>query len=169
MPISSPRTISQTGWKADPFGGRLAWTRAVLAVERVLPRLWPAVGFFGFYLALALTGVLAFVPWPVQSLLLAATITASALSLYSGFSDFAWPQSLDAARRLERDSGFVHRPISERHDVLVGEDPFARALHGDLEREEPKRWSRSQRDVLRPRGSDECPRAGDPGEERPGA
>jgi len=128
MPISSPRTISQTGWKADPFGGRLAWTRAVLAVERVLPRLWPAVGFFGFYLALALTGVFAFIPWPVQSLLLAATITASALSLYNGFSDFAWPQSLDAARRLERDSGFAHRPISERHDVLVGEDPFARAL-----------------------------------------
>src|SRR4029079_7627932 len=128
MPISSPRTISQTGWKADPFGGRLACTRVVLAAERVLPRLWPAVGFFGFYLALALTGVFAFIPWPVQSLLLAATITASALSLYNGFSDFAWPQSLDAARRLERDSGFAHRPISERHDVLVGGDPFARAL-----------------------------------------
>ena len=106
----------------------MAWTRAVLAVERVLPRLWPAFGFFGFYLSLALTGLFAFVPWPVQSLLLAATITASALSLHNGFEDFAWPKSLDAARRLERDSGFRHRPISERHDMLVGEDPFARAL-----------------------------------------
>jgi len=91
----------------------------------VLPRLWPAVGFFGFYLALALTGLFAFVPWPLQSLLLAATITASALSLYNGFEDFVWPKQLDAARRLERDSGFRHRPISERHDVLVGDDPFA--------------------------------------------
>jgi len=128
MPISLPRTISQTGWPADPLRRRVAWARAVLAVERVLPRLWPAVGFFGFYLALALTGLFAFIPWPVQSLLLAATITASALALYNGFADFAWPQSLDAARRLERDSGFKHRPISERHDVLVGHDPFAQAL-----------------------------------------
>src|SRR5882757_8386926 len=83
MPISSPRTISQTGWATDPFGRRIAWTRSVLAVERVLPRLWPAVGFFGFYLALALTGLFAYLPWPVQSLLLAATITASALSLHN--------------------------------------------------------------------------------------
>jgi uncharacterized protein (TIGR02302 family) len=128
MPTSSPRTISQTGWTADPFGRRVAWARAVLAVERLLPRLWPAVGFFGFYLAMALTGLFAYLPWPVQSLLLAATITASALSLHNGFEDFVWPKPLDAARRLERDSGFVHRPVSERHDVLVGDDPFARAL-----------------------------------------
>ena len=128
MPISSPRTISQTGWPADPLGRRVAWTRAVLAVERLLPRLWPAAGFFGFYLALALTGLFHYLPWPLQSLLLAATIAAGTLSLYRGFEDFVWPKSLDAARRLERDSGFAHRPISERHDVLVGEDPFARAL-----------------------------------------
>ena len=108
----------------------MAWTRAVLAVERVLPRLWPAFGFFGFYLSLALTGLFAYLPWPVQSLLLAATITASALWLHNGFEDFAWPRSLDAARRLERDSGFRHRPISECHDMISAR-PFAElwALH----------------------------------------
>ena len=128
MPISSPRTVSQTGWRADPLERRVALTRGMLAVERVLPRLWPAFGFWGFYLALALTGVFAFIPWPVQSLILAATITASAFTLYQGFADFTWPKSLDAARRLERDNGLSHRPISERHDVLVGNDPFAQAL-----------------------------------------
>jgi uncharacterized protein (TIGR02302 family) len=137
MPILSPRTASQTGWRTssparlwrgDPLDRRVALARAVLAVERVLPRLWPAFGFIGFYLALALTGIFAFVAWPLQALLLAAAITASALSLYDGFEDFAWPRSLDAARRLERDSGLAHRPISERDDVLVGEDPFAKAL-----------------------------------------
>src|SRR5690348_7459200 len=126
MPISSPRTASQTGWPAtDRLERHVALTRGMLAVERVLPRLWPAFGFWGFYLALALTGVFAFIPWPVQSLLLAATITASAFTLYKGFAGFTWPQSLDAARRLERDSGLSHRPISERDDVLVGDDPFA--------------------------------------------
>ena len=154
MPISSPRTISQTGWPADrpvdPLGRRVAWTRAVLAIERVLPRLWPAFGFFGFYLALALTGLFAFVPWPLQSLLLAATITASALSLYDGFEDFVWPQPLDAARRLERDSGFQHRPISERHDVLVGDDPFAQelwALHRTRSLPQKFRFTLPQTDI----------------------
>ncbi|HUE64658.1 MAG TPA: DUF4175 family protein [Rhizomicrobium sp.] len=128
MPISSPRTISQAGWKADPLRTRIALAGAVLALEKFLPRLWPAAGFTGFYLALALTGLFAFIPWPVQAVVLAATITASALSLVDGFLDFAWPRGIDAARRLERDSGFKHRPISERHDVLVGDDPFARAL-----------------------------------------
>ncbi len=127
MPTSSPRTAFQTGWH-DPLSSRIARTRAVLAIERVLPRLWPAAGFIGLYFALALAGAFAFVPWPLQALILAATITASALALAEGFSDFVWPRSLDAERRLERDSGLVHRPVSERHDVLVGNDPFAQEL-----------------------------------------
>ena len=56
MPISSPRTASPTGWPADPLGRRLRFARAVIAIERLLPRLWPAAGFLIFYLALALTG-----------------------------------------------------------------------------------------------------------------
>ncbi|HET7083935.1 MAG TPA: DUF4175 family protein [Rhizomicrobium sp.] len=128
MPTLSPRTASQTGWPADRLERRVAMARGVLAAERILPRLWPAFGFAGFYLALALTGIFAFIPWPAQSLILAATITASAWTLYQGFADFTWPKNLDAARKLERDSGLKHRPISERYDVLVGEDPFAAAL-----------------------------------------
>ena len=128
MPTSSPRTAYQTGWQTDPLRSRIAQTRVVLAIERVLPRLWPAFGFIGLYLALALAGAFAFVPWPLQALALAATITLSALALAEGFSDFVLPRSLDAERRLERDNGLIHRPVSERHDVLVGDDPFAQEL-----------------------------------------
>jgi hypothetical protein len=39
--------------------------------------------------------------------------------------DFAWPRWQDGARRLERDSGLKHRPISEGSDRLIGDDPFA--------------------------------------------
>ncbi len=134
MPILSPKTAFPTGLPTDPLDRRLLLARAVLALERLLPRLWPAAGFIGFYLALALTGIFAFIPWPLQALLLAATITASALSLADGFEDFIWPRAIDAARRLERDSGLTHRPVSERDDVLVGSDPFARALW-DLHRQ----------------------------------
>src|ERR1700757_3197002 len=110
MPISSPRTVSQAGWQIDSpptLRVRIALARAVLAVENTLPRLWPAAGFAGFYLALALTGLFEFTPWPIQALLLAATITASALSLAEGFSDFIWPRGIDAERRLERDNGLM--------------------------------------------------------------
>src|SRR6185312_2362875 len=133
MPISSPRTASQTGFPADPlhsgpWAGRIALARAILAIEKLLPLLWPAFGFIGFYLALALTGVFAFTPWPVQALLLAATITAACLSLYDGFENFHWPRTIDAARRLERDNGLLHRPVSEHGDRMVGVDPFAEEL-----------------------------------------
>src|ERR1700759_1587050 len=133
MPISSPRTASQTGFPADPFlsgpwAGRIAAARAILAMEKLLPLLWPAFGFIGFYLSLVLTGIFAFVPWPLQALLLAATTTAAALSLVDGFEDFAWPRAIDAARRLERDSGLQHRPVSEHGDRMVGADPFAEEL-----------------------------------------
>src|SRR5258708_12875871 len=128
MPTSSPRTASQSGWWTDPPAARIELARAALAIERVLPRLWPALGFIGVCLAPALAGLFAFLPWPLQALLLAATITAIGLAVYDGFEDFAWPRTLDAARRLERDSGLKHRPISERHDGLVGDDAFSRAL-----------------------------------------
>ncbi|MCX7280467.1 MAG: DUF4175 family protein [Alphaproteobacteria bacterium] len=128
MPTSSPRTAFQTGFPANQLERRVALARGVLAIERLLPLLWPAFCFFGFYLALALTDIFAFIPWPIQALLLASTVTAGALALYEDFENFAWPRSLDAARRLERDSGLAHRPISERDDVLVDDDPVARAL-----------------------------------------
>jgi uncharacterized protein (TIGR02302 family) len=104
--------------------------RLSLILERLLPALWPAAGFAGAYLALALFGLFAFLPWPVQALLLAATITATGWSLYKSFEGFAWPGSLESARRLERDSGFAHRPISEKDDVLAGGsgDGFAEDL-----------------------------------------
>src|SRR3569623_1390438 len=109
MPISSPRTASQTGFPADPFrsgpwAGRSALARAILAIEKLLPLLWPAFGFIGFYLALVLTGIFAFVPWPLQALLLAATITAAALSLVDGFENFTWPRPIDAARQHQTHS-----------------------------------------------------------------
>src|SRR4051812_3578058 len=65
MPTSSPRTAYQTGLPTDPLRSRIARARLVLAAERVLPRLWPAAGFIGLYLALALAGAFVFVPWPL--------------------------------------------------------------------------------------------------------
>ena len=60
-------------------------------MERVVPALWPAIGFVGLYFALALFGLFTIIPWLVHSLLLAAAITATGLALENGFRDFHWP------------------------------------------------------------------------------
>lgn len=122
MTILSRRIKFPTGWPADPLDRRIAqniiWARASVAFERLLPELWPAIGFAGLYLAAALFGLFCYIPWEAQSLLLAGAVTAVALALVRGFEAFAWPGAFEGARRLERDSKLAHRPISERDDVL---------------------------------------------------
>src|ERR1019366_1789950 len=137
MSSSSPKTISPAGWPTDArtrtdarLKRHIGWTRFVLAVERVVPALWPAIGVIGFYFALALFGLFTVIPWVAQSLLLAAAVTAMGLALEDGFRNFHWPSWLDCARRLERDNRLAHRPISEGDDRLMagGTDPVAREL-----------------------------------------
>jgi uncharacterized protein (TIGR02302 family) len=137
MSSSSPKTISPPGWPADAKAGtggrlkrRIRLARLVLAVERVMPALWPAIGVMGLYFSLAQFGLFTVIPWSVQSLLLAAAITATGLALEDGFREFRWPDWRDAARRLERDNGLSHRPISEGDDrIMAGQgDPVAREL-----------------------------------------
>jgi uncharacterized protein (TIGR02302 family) len=128
MTTLSPATISPAGLPAERLArlSRLILlARASLALERFLPGLWPALGFAALYLSAALLGLFAFVPWILQALILAVTITAIGLSLAGGFEHFAWPNWKDGARRLEEKSGLKHRPISEGQDRLIGDDPFA--------------------------------------------
>ncbi|HEY2835666.1 MAG TPA: DUF4175 domain-containing protein [Rhizomicrobium sp.] len=137
MSSSSQKTISPAGWPADiaTRGGarlrrRLSWARFVLFVERAVPALWPAIGIMGLYFALALSGLFTVTPWLVQSVVLAAAITAMGLALDNGFRDFRMPTPQDAARRLERDNKLLHRPISEGDDLLLAgsNDPVAQEL-----------------------------------------
>jgi uncharacterized protein (TIGR02302 family) len=104
--------------------------RFVLVLERVMPALWPAIGIIGVYFAAALFGLFLIIPWLLQSLLLAAAITATGLALENGLRQVRWPNTQDAARKLERDSALAHRPISEGDDRLLagGGDPIAMEL-----------------------------------------
>jgi uncharacterized protein (TIGR02302 family) len=104
--------------------------RFVLVLERVMPALWPAIGIIGVYFAAALFGLFLIIPWILQSLLLAGAITATGLALENGLRQVRWPNTQDAARKLERDSALAHRPISEGDDRLLagGGDPIAMEL-----------------------------------------
>lgn len=98
---------------------RLLLARLVLGLERVWPLLWPAFGFVCLFLFLAWCGVLPLLAWPLHALILAACVTAVGVSLAWSAEDFRWPTRREAARRLERDSGLVNRPLSEADDTLA--------------------------------------------------
>ena len=77
----------------------------------MLPALWPALGFAALYFALALSGLFALVPWALQALLLAATITATGLALEAGFRGFRMP----ALERWRQAAGARQRPQASSH------------------------------------------------------
>ena len=115
---------------SDRIARRVWAARLIVAFERLWPRLWPATGIAGIALALALFDAYAPLAWPLHALVLACFVTAIGLALYFNLQHFVWPQWDDGARRLERDSGFVHRPISEGDDELAAGrgDPYAEEL-----------------------------------------
>lgn len=104
--------------------------RAAIAWERGWPALWPASGILGVFAALALIGLFGRIPSELHTLFLLATLGAAGYFLYRNFESFRAPDWSEGARRLERESGLAHRPITERHDRLaVGHgDAFAEGL-----------------------------------------
>jgi uncharacterized protein (TIGR02302 family) len=124
--LSRP-TDFRPGLPADRLERLIALARLVIAFERILPRLLPALGLAGLFAVAALLGLFAFLPWPLHALILAGTITGIGILLDSGFAGFAYPDWDEGARCVERDSRLAHRPISEGRDVLAaGErDDFA--------------------------------------------
>jgi uncharacterized protein (TIGR02302 family) len=115
---------------SDRTGRFVFAARLILWFEGVWPRLWPAGGIVGVFLAVAFFGLLPLVCWPLHALVLAGFVTAIGLSLYFSFRDFSPPTWHDAARRLECDSTLNHRPISEADDRLAAGrgDPIAEEL-----------------------------------------
>jgi uncharacterized protein (TIGR02302 family) len=97
--------------------------------ERAWPRLAATLSVAGIFLALAWLGVLALLPdWIRLGAvgLLAALFLAGAIATLM----VARPRSAEATRRLERDSGLAHRPLTALRDSQATglDDPVAAAL-----------------------------------------
>jgi uncharacterized protein (TIGR02302 family) len=117
----------------DPLSRRLArgrrLARLALGWEALWPRLWPVLGVAGLFVALALFGLFLHVPGWLHLLLLAAFLAALGLALWRAAKGFALPRDGDADRRLERESGLSHRPLSTLTDrPATQDDPMALAL-----------------------------------------
>lgn len=106
----------------------LAW--AAVAWERLWRRLWRFAAVVVLFVGFALLGVPQIVSGWVHLIgLLVFTLVAAGL-LVRGLRGMTWPDAADARRRLERDSGLSHRPLSGLRDTLATGtgDPAAAAL-----------------------------------------
>lgn len=124
---------------------RLSAARATLFWEALWPRLWPAVAVLGVFAALVLFDVLPALPPWVHLALLAAFGLGFLLALWFGLKGFTPPGPEAAERRLERDSGLQHRPLSALRDLQASgtSDPGSRALwhiHHERLRRAAHRW-----------------------------
>ena len=101
--------------------------RLALAWERLWPPLWPVVGIFGAFLALALGDVLPLLPGWLHILMLVAFVAAIAVAAVSLVRRYR-PADADAARhRLERNNQLAHRPLTALADHLAAGRDDARA------------------------------------------
>ena len=81
--------------------------------------LWPALSVAVLFLALALSGVLPLLPGWLHALALAALLGGFLVLLWTGVRGVGVPDTDAGRRRLERESGFRHRPLQTLEDRLA--------------------------------------------------
>ena len=93
-----------------------AVARAALWFEQIWPAVWPPVGLTGLYLAAALLDLPAYLPpWP-RIVLPALVLAGAGLLLWRGLRRVTPPDADAIDRRLERETGLRHRPLSALQD-----------------------------------------------------
>ena len=109
---------------------KLVLARAALLWELAWPRIWPPLAVVAVFLLVSMTDVLPALPGWLHTILLIAFAAALVWSVLQARRGFRMPTRMAARRRLERDSGFVHRPLTALEDSLAGGagDPRAVAL-----------------------------------------
>jgi len=92
--------------------------------------MWPGLGIIGAGMILALIGFFGIIPGAVHAVLLLAFFGSLVFAFWRSFARFRTPRWEDGARRVERDSELLNRPITEGTDnVIAGKgDPLAEKL-----------------------------------------
>ncbi len=108
----------------------LKLARAILWWEALWPPFWRPLSLLGLFLAVAWMGLFVHLsPWLHVPLLL-LMLGGVGYLVRQGLRSLHLPTDADARRRLERDSGLAHRPLSQLQDGIAGGagDPLAHAL-----------------------------------------
>ena len=109
---------------------RIARARLVLVWERLWRGLWPASGIAALVVAASFFDLWSSLPNILHGLLLMAALAVIGAALWRGFRGFRWPAREETLRRLEADSGFVHRPLAALDDRIAAGagDPASESL-----------------------------------------
>ncbi len=117
------------GKKSQPGARVLPLARAVLAWEGLWPRLWPAIATLLVFFTLAFFDLLPALPGWAHLLVLLALAAAFGFSLVRAFRGLVFPSRQEGLRKLERDSGLEHRPLSSwNEELFAGGDTAGRQL-----------------------------------------
>ncbi len=114
--------------------GRKRWllflARSALLWERLGACFWRPFLLVGLFLSAVFLDLLPRLPGALHLAVLLAFAAAFAFLIRAGAREFAWPLARDARRRIEKDSGLRHRPLTVLRDHQVGgrRDPVSRAL-----------------------------------------
>ena len=95
---------------------RLRLASAVLLWESLWPALWPATLIAGTFAALAAFDVLPLLPSWLHGIVLLGFALALVGALIKAHSDIVRPDRRAAERRLERETGLIHRPLAAIED-----------------------------------------------------
>ena len=98
---------------------RLHLATAALLWETLWPALWPAVLIGGAFLALALFDLLPALPLAFHAGVLIAFAITFFAALYRARSEIGWPGRRAAERRIERETGLAHRPLTDRKSTRL--------------------------------------------------
>ena len=112
------------------FSLLLTLARGAVAWESIWPAAWPLFGVVGAFLAVALSGLLPALNGWLHSAVLAFFALAFFAALVLAARRVSLPDEQAGKRRLERDSGLDHRPLTALDDrMMTGTaDADARAL-----------------------------------------
>jgi uncharacterized protein (TIGR02302 family) len=119
----SRRARVKIGWRLP-----LAWLAELW--ERIWPRFWLPATIVAGFLALAFFDVVPDLPGWQHTAILAAFGLGFVAALWYATRRFAFPSGHEAKRRLERETGLEHRPLSAAEDAIaLGRgDPYAEAI-----------------------------------------
>lgn len=97
---------------------KLRLARLALAWERFWPALWPATAIVLGFAAVSVWGTFELLPGWLHLALLVIFSGGLAFSAWRGLRSLRWPSQRDIRRRIELDSGTLHRPLETLTDTL---------------------------------------------------
>lgn len=123
-------TFSNPSRRLAAISRRMGLARGAIWWEDLLTRIWRGMALLGVLLGLTLMGVWTWLPGEIHIVLALAFVIAIPVVLWRDLRGITWPDEEAALRRLERKSGFDHRPLLAVEDSFAGDphDPQSRAL-----------------------------------------